>query len=153
MANIFQLIDRFVVLLYDSTSTSSSVKESRKEFFSKKKKDVYLMVYTLQQMLYNCISIGQFTKLHIVGHNHYAKFPHCRIHVNGAGKWKINIAKLYGHPFWRKLFVVTANMTKVVMDIVNVFKHVFHALHSLTVAAIVNVDYFSSLFLVLQKIV
>ena len=35
------------------------------------KKDVYLLVYHLQQMLYNCISIRQFSKLHIVGHNHY----------------------------------------------------------------------------------
>ena len=117
------------------------------------------MVYHLQQILYNCISIGQFTKLHIVGHNHYANFPHCRIHVNGAGKWKINITKLYGHPFQRlpkcvmKLFVVAANMAKVVTDVVNVFKHLFCALHSVTVATIVNVDYFSSLFLVLQKIV
>ena len=36
MANIFHLIERFVVLLYDSTSTSSSVKEWRKELFIKK---------------------------------------------------------------------------------------------------------------------
>ena len=65
-------------------------------------------------MLYNFISIGQFTKTHIVGLNHYAKFPHCWIHVNGDGKWKINITKLYGHPFQRlpkcvmNLFVVAA---------------------------------------------
>ena len=77
-------------------------------------------------MFCNCISIGQFTKLHIVGHNHYANFPHCRIHVNGAGKWKINITKLYGHPFRRlpkcvmNLFDVAAKMTKVVKDIVKV---------------------------------
>ena len=36
ITNIFYLIERFVVLLYDSTSTSSSVKECRKELFSKK---------------------------------------------------------------------------------------------------------------------
>ena len=34
--NIFHLIESFVVLLYDSTSTSSSVKECRKELLSKK---------------------------------------------------------------------------------------------------------------------
>ena len=130
---------------------------AEKSFFLKK--DVYLMVYHLQQMLCNCISIGQFTKLHTVGHNHYAKFPHCQIRVNGAGKWKINITKLYGHPFRRllkcvmNLFVVAANMTKVVKDVVNVLKHLFRALHSVTVEVIAKVDYFSSLFLVLQKIV
>ena len=99
--------------------------KAEKSFFQKK--DVYLMVYHLQQILYNCISIGQFTKLHIVGHNHYAKFPHWQIHVNGAGKWKINITKLYRHPFWRlpkcvmNLFDVAANMTKVVKGIVKVY--------------------------------
>ena len=36
ITTIFYLIERFVVLLYDSTSTSSSVKECRKELFSKK---------------------------------------------------------------------------------------------------------------------
>ena len=36
IANIFHLIERFVVLLYDSTSTSSSVNECRKELFSKR---------------------------------------------------------------------------------------------------------------------
>ena len=127
-------------------------RKAEKSFFQKKKKG---RLPDGKQMLYNCIFIWQFTKLHIIGHNHYAKFPHCRIHVNGAGKWKINITKLYGHPFRRlpkcvmKLFVVT----KVVTDVVNVFKHLFCALHSATVVAIVNVDYFSSLFLVLQKIV
>ena len=49
------------------------------------------------------------------------------------------------------LFVVAANMTKVVKDVVNVLKHLFRALHSVTVEAIAKVDYFSSLFLVLQK--
>ena len=34
--NIFHLIESFVVLLYDSTSTSSSVKECRKDLLSKK---------------------------------------------------------------------------------------------------------------------
>ena len=72
-----------VVLCRDSTSISSSANNAEKSFFQKK--DVYLMVYHLQHMLYNCISIWQFTKLHIVGHNHYAKFPHGQIHVNGAG--------------------------------------------------------------------
>ena len=124
-----------------------------------KKKDVYMMLYHLQQMLYNCISLEKFTKLHIVRHNHYAKFLHCRIHVNGAGKWKINITKLYEYPFWRlskcvmNLFVVAANKTKVVKDVVNVIKYLFRALHSVTVETILKVDYFSSLFLVLQKIV
>ena len=71
-------------------------------------------------------------------------------------KWKINITKLYRHPFQRlpkcamNLFVVATNMTKIVKDLVNVYKHL---LHSVTVEVIVNVDYFSSLFLVLQKIV
>ena len=51
------------------------------------------------------------------------------------------------------LFVVAANMAKVVKDVVNVYKHLFRALHSVAVEAIVNVDYFPSLFLVLQKIV
>ena len=87
-------------------------RNAEKSFFQKK--DVYLKIYHLQQMLYDFISIGQFTKLHIVGLNHYAKFRHCQIHVNEAGKWKTNITKLYGHPFWRlpkcimNLFVVAA---------------------------------------------
>ena len=142
------------MLCRDSTSISSSANNAEKSFFQKK--DVYLMVYHLQHMLYSCISVWQFTKLHIVGHNHYAKFPHCQIHVNGARKWKINITKLYRHPFQRlpkcamNLFVVVTNMTKIVKDLVNVYKHL---LHSVTVEVIVNVDYFSSLFLVLQKIV
>ena len=78
---------------------------------------------------------------------------------DGVGKWKISITKWYGHPFWRlpkcvtNLFVVAANMAKVVKDVVNVYKHLFRALHSVAVDAIVNVDYFPSLFLVLQKIV
>ena len=79
--------------------------------------------------------------------------------MNGAGKWKINVTKLYGDPFRRlpkcvmNLFVVAGNMIEVVNNVVNVFKHLFHALHSLTVEAIMNDDYFSSLFLVLLKIV
>ena len=71
--------------------------------------------------------------------------------MNGAGKWKINVTKLYGDAM--KLFFVAANMIEVVKNVVNVFKHLFHALHSLTVEAIMNDDYFSSLFLVLLKIV
>ena len=71
--------------------------------------------------------------------------------MNGAGKWKINVTKLYGDAM--KLFFVSANMIEVVKNVVNVFKHLFHALHSLTVEAIMNDDYFSSLFLVLLKIV
>ena len=51
------------------------------------------------------------------------------------------------------LFVEAANMIKVVKDVVNIFKHLFRALHSVTVKAIVNVDNFSSLFFVLQKMV
>ena len=79
--------------------------------------------------------------------------------MNGAGKWKINITKLYEYPFWRlskcvmNLFVVAANKTKVVKYVVNVIKYLFRALHSVTVETILNVDYFSSLFLVLQEIV
>ena len=128
---------------------------AEKSFFQKK--DVHLMLYQLQQMLYNCISTGQFTKLHVAGHHHYAKFPHCRIHVNGKGKWKINIRKLYGNPFRRlpkrvmNLFVVAANITRIVTDVANAFKYLFHVLHSVTVKAIVNVDYFSSLLLALHK--
>ena len=63
---------------------------------------------------------------------------------------------MYRHPFQRlpkcamNLFVVVTNMTKIVKDLLNVYKHL---LHSVTVEVIVNVDYFSSLFLVLQKIV
>ena len=116
-------------------------RKAEKSFFQKKKKGC---LPDGKQMLCNCIFIGQFTKLHIIGHNHYAKFPHCRIHVNGAEKWKINITKLYGHSFRRlpkcvmQLFVVT----KVVMGVANVFKHLFCALHSVTVAAIVSDDYF-----------
>ena len=77
--------------------------------------------------------------------------------MNGAGKWKINITKLYGHPFRRlpkcvmNLFVAAANMRKVVKDVVNVFKHLFRALHSLTVEGIVNVDYFSYYSLFYRK--
>ena len=71
--------------------------------------------------------------------------------MNGAGKLKINVTKLYGDAM--KLFFVAANMIEVVKNVVNVFKHLFHALHSLTVEAIMNDDYFSSLFLVLLKIV
>ena len=118
-----------------------------------------MRLYLLQQILYNCISLEKFTKLHIVRHNHYAKFLHCWIHVNGAGKWKINITKLYKHPFWRlskcvvSLFVVAANKAKVVKDVVNEIKYLFRALHSVTVETILNVNYFSSLFLVLLKIV
>ena len=71
--------------------------------------------------------------------------------MNGAGKWKINVTKLYGDAM--NLFFVAANMTEVVKNVVNVFKHVFRAFHSLTVETIMNDDYFSSLFLVLLKIV
>ena len=79
--------------------------------------------------------------------------------MNGARKWKINITKLYKHPFWRlskcvvSLFVVAANKAKVVKDVVNEIKYLFRALYSVTVETILNVNYFSSLFLVLQKIV
>ena len=69
------------------------------------------MVYHLQQILYNCISIEQFM------------WDSCE------WGWKMEDKhyKLYGHPFWRlpkcvmNLFDVAANMTKVVKDIVKVY--------------------------------
>ena len=157
IANIFYLIERFVVLLYDSTSTFSSVNECRKELFSKKgipPDGIPPTTDALQLHIYRAIYQASYCWAQSL-----CKISSLPDPCDGAGKWKINIMKLYGHPFRRipkcvmNLFVVAANMAKIVKDVVNVFKHLFHALHSVTVEAIVNVDYFSSLFLALQKIV
>ena len=143
------------MLLYNSTSTFSSVNECRKELFSKK----------------GCLPDGippktDALQLHIYREIYQASYcwaqSLCKISsllYPCEWGWKINITKLHGHPFRRlpkcvmNLFIVAANMTEVVKDDVNVFKHLFCALHYVTVKVIVNFHYFSSLFLVLHKIV
>ena len=140
------------MLLYNSTSTSSSVNKFRKELFSKKGRlpdDIPPTTVALELHIYRAIYQAFLFSTTIT---------HCRIHMNGARKWKINITKLYRHSFRRfpkclmDLFVLAANITMVVKNVVNVFKHLFCALDSITMEVVVNNDYFSSLFLILQKI-
>ena len=153
IANIFHLIELFFVLLYDSISTSSSVNECRKEPFSIKGRlpdGIPPTTDALQLHIYRVIYQASYC---------WAQSLSKILSLSDPCEWGWKMEAKHYEIAWTsipkdsKMCNELMNMTKVVKDVVNVFKYLFRVLHSVTVEAIVNVDYFSSLFLVSQKTV
>ena len=153
IANIFHLIELFFVLLYDSISPSSSVNECRKEPFSIKGRlpdGIPPTTDALQLHIYMVIYQASYC---------WAQSLSKILSLSDPCEWGWKMEAKHYEIAWTsipkdsKMCNELMNMTKVVKDVVNVFKYLCCVLHSVTVEAIVNVDYFSSLFLVSQKTV